>query len=162
MATFVRRKDSKGKDRITAMVRLQGLPRKTATFENMTKAKKWAQQMEVNLRDGRFFKKSESIKHTVNELVERFIEEMKIRLFKSINNYTQMLLWWSQELGHLKLSELTTSLIKEKQTQLSLGTTVRGKRRSPARVNRYLAVLSSALSTAVREWEWLDENPYTR
>ena len=162
MATFVRRKDSKGKDRITAMVRLQGLPRKTATFENMTKAKKWAQQMEVNLRDGRFFKKSESIKHTVNELVERFIEEMEIRSFKSINNYTQMLRWWSQELGHLKLSELTTSLIKEKQTQLSLGTTVRGKRRSPARVNRYLAVLSSALSTAVREWEWLDENPCSK
>ena len=116
MATFVRRKDSKGKDRITAMVRLQGLPRKTATFENMTKAKKWAQQMEVNLRDGRFLKESESIKHTVNELVERFIEEMEIRSFKSINNYTQMLRWWSQELGHLKLSELTPSLIKEKQT----------------------------------------------
>ena len=72
--------------------------------------------MEVNLRDGRFFKKSESIKHTVNELVERFIEEMEIRSFKSINNYTQMLLWWSQELGRFKLSELTTSLIKEKQT----------------------------------------------
>ena len=124
MATFVRRKDSKGKDRITAMVRLQGLPRKTATFENMTKAKKWAQQMEVNLRDGRFFKESESIKHTVNELVERFIEEVEIRSFKSINNYKQMLRWWSQELGHLKLRELTTSLIKEKQTQLSLGTTV--------------------------------------
>ena len=68
MATFVRRKDSKGKDRITAMVRLQGLPRKTATFENMTKAKKWAQQTEVSLRDGRFFKESESNKHTVNEL----------------------------------------------------------------------------------------------
>ena len=62
----------------------------------------------------------------------------------------------------MKLSELTTSLIKEKQTQLSLGTTVRGKRRSPARVNRYLAVLSSALSTAVREWEWLDENPCSK
>ena len=77
MATFVRRKDSKCKNRITAMVRLRGLPRKTATFENMTKAKKWAQQMEVNLRDGRFFKKSESIKHTVNELVERFIEEKR-------------------------------------------------------------------------------------
>ena len=48
----------------------------------MTKAKKWAQQTEVNLRDGRFFKESESIKHTVNELVERFIEEMEIRSFQ--------------------------------------------------------------------------------
>ena len=93
MATFIKRKESKGKDPITAMVRLQGLPTKTATFENMTKAKKWDQQKEVNLRDGHFFKESESIKHTVNELVERFIEDMEIRSFKSINNYTQMLRW---------------------------------------------------------------------
>ena len=75
------------------MVRLQGLPRKTTTFEKMTITKKWGQQKEVYLRDGLLFKESESIKHTVNELDERFIEDMEIRSFNSINNYSQMLSW---------------------------------------------------------------------
>lgn len=31
--------------------------------------------------------------------------------------------------------------------------------RSPATVNRYLAVLSHAFAVAVKEWGWLDDNP---
>ena len=159
MATFVKRTDSKGNQRITALVRLRGLPRQSATFENMTKAKKWAQQMEVSLRDGRFFKQSESSKHTLEDLIDRYVKELEISKFSSLRQYSQMLKWWKGELGHKKLSDLSTSEIKEKQTQLRTEFTSRGRIRSPARVNRYLASLSSALSTAVKEWEWLEENP---
>ena len=159
MASFVKRTDSKGNQRITALVRLRGLPRQSATFENMTKAKRWAQQMEVSLRDGRHFKQSESGRHTLEDLIDRYLEELEIAEFSSLKQYAQMLNWWRGELGKKKLSELSISDIKEKQTQLTTGSTIRGKKRSPARVNRYLASLSSALSSAVKEWEWLEENP---
>ena len=36
------------------------------------------------------------------------------------------------------------------------------KNRSGARANRYLAVLSSAMNTAVKEWGWLEDNPVTK
>jgi len=159
LATFVKRTDSKGKERITALVRLRGLPRQSATFENMTKAKRWAQQMEVSLRDGRYFKESEGRKHSLEDLIDRYLDELEISGFSSLKQYTQMLSWWKKELGKKKLSDFSASDIKEKQTQLSTEYTSRGKRRSPARVNRYLASLSSSLSTAVKEWEWLEENP---
>ena len=115
--------------------------------------------MEVSLRDGRFFKQSESSKHTLEELVDRYLNELEISNFSSLRDYRQMLSWWKEELGHKKLSELSTSEIKQKQTELSTAYISSSRRRSPARVNRYLATLSSALSTAVKEWEWLEENP---
>ena len=40
--------------------------------------------------------------------------------------------------------------------------TVRGRLRSPATVNRYMAALSSAYSVAVSEWQWVDENPVVK
>ena len=49
------------------------------------------------------------------------------------------------------LAELRDQLLKE--------TTYRNSIRSPSTVNRYLAALSKALTTAVKEWGWLKENP---
>jgi integrase len=42
---------------------------------------------------------------------------------------------------------------------LARGITVQGAQRSPATVVRYLAALSHAFTTAVKEWGWLDDSP---
>lgn len=159
MAAFMARTDKEGKTRITAIVRLRGLPRQSATFPNKTLAKRWATQVEADLREGRYFKQSQSQRHSLEDLIERFLDELELKEFKSLKQYRQILSWWSSELGYLKLSDLSSSLISDQKTKLFKETTLRSKRRSPARVNRYLAVLSSALSVAVKEWEWLEENP---
>ena len=64
-----------------------------------------------------------------------------------------------QNLGHVVLSDLTTSLIADYRDRLSAELTPRGTPRAPATVNRYLSTLSHALHVAETEWEWHQENP---
>ena len=50
-------------------------------------------------------------------------------------------------------------MIAECRDKLASEITLRGKPRSPATVNRYMAALSIALTTAVKEWGWLEDRP---
>src|SRR5439155_14056838 len=61
---------------------------------------------------------------------------------------------WSQRLGHRDVTDIGASLIAEERAKLAWKVT-------PATVNRYLAVLSHVLSTAV-EWGFLDNRPKFR
>ena len=159
MATFMKRSDKNGNDRITVIVRVKGYPRQSATFRNMTLAKDWAQRTEAAIKDGRHFKDKESKKHTLKELADRFVEELKDNQFKSLPEYKRILVWWVDKLGDYKLSEVTPALISEYKSKLIREETHMKRNRSGARANRYLAVLSSAMNTAVKEWGWLEDNP---
>jgi len=59
-ATFMKRKNKRGEDRITAVVRVKGASRYTATFRNLTMTKEWSQRFETSIKDGRHFKENES------------------------------------------------------------------------------------------------------
>lgn len=54
-------------------IRLKGYPAQTATFEILTDARKWVQQTETAIREGRHFKTSEAKRHTLGEAIERYI-----------------------------------------------------------------------------------------
>ena len=66
MAHIETRKDNSGDTRYRVQVRLKGFPTQSATFERKTDAKKWAQQTEAAIREGRHFKTVESKRHTVS------------------------------------------------------------------------------------------------
>ena len=158
----MRRKNKRGEDRITAVVRIKGSPRYSATFRSLKVAKDWSQRLEVSIREGRHFKENESERHTLKDLADRFISELEVNQFRSLSEYRIIMRWWANHIGHLKLSEVTPALISEYKGLLIRETTHYKRRRSGARANRYLAVLSSALNTAVREWEWMEDNPARR
>ena len=158
----MRRKNKKGEDRITAVVRIKGSPRYSATFRSLKVAKDWSQRLEVSIREGRHFKENESERHTLKDLADRFISELEDNQFRSLREYRIIMRWWANHIGHLKLSEVTPALISEYKGLLIRETTHYKRRRSGARANRYLAVLSSALNTSVREWEWMEDNPARR
>ena len=162
MATFMKRRNKNGEDRITVVVRVKGYPRQTATFRNMTLARDWAQRTEAAIKDGRHFKDKESKKHTLKELADRFLEELEDSQFKSLPEYKRIFVWWVNKLGDYKLSDVTPALISEYKSRLIKEETHMKKNRSGARANRYLAVLSSAMNTAVKEWGWLEDNPVTK
>ena len=73
--------------------------------------------------------------------------------------YAQQLKVWSSMIGELALAEITPALISECRDRLAKEVTSRGRVRSNASLNRYIAVLSSVMSVAVREWQWIEENP---
>lgn len=76
MAYIEERKTKDGKTHFRALICLKGHPKISATFERITDAKKWVQQTEAAIREGRYFRTSESKKHSVAELVNRYIENV--------------------------------------------------------------------------------------
>ncbi|NOY16409.1 MAG: site-specific integrase, partial [Gammaproteobacteria bacterium] len=55
-------------------VRMKGFPPQRKTFNRITDAKRWGKQTEVAITEGRYFKTAESQKHTLAEMVDRYIK----------------------------------------------------------------------------------------
>jgi integrase len=142
-----------------AEVRLRGFPPQRDSFRTKTDAKKWVQDTEAAIRDGRLKNHSGSRKHTVRELIDKFVVTSIPAHPIYYPKKVQLLNRWKEELGHLLLSDLSASHIAQVRDKLLLETTTKNTIRSSSTVNRYLAAFSKALSVAVKEWEWLEENP---
>lgn len=142
-----------------AEVRLRGHTPQRESFRTKSLAKKWIQDTESAIRDGRHFKTAEAKCHTLGELTDRFINQILPRYPKRQKKQAALLTWWKNRLGHLVLADLTPSVIAEARDSLLSETTKRKKLRSPSTVNRFLAALSKALTVAVQEWGWLDDSP---
>lgn len=97
MAYIQERKTDDGKLHYRVQIRLKGFPTQSATFERKTDAKKWAQQTEAAIREGRHFKFVESKKHTLGKLIDRYIRDILPTKPKSQKKQTAQLGWWSDE-----------------------------------------------------------------
>jgi len=160
MATIQERKDKEGKVRYRAIVRMKGHPPQSATFKRKTDAKKWIQDIESAIREGRHFKTVEAKRHTLGELIDRYKEEVIPYKTKITGDRQRPQLdWWKKQIGYVLLSDLSPSLITQQRTKLLNMSVGEDKKRSPASANRYMSVLSHALNTAMREWEWVEDNP---
>ena len=159
MANIEKRISNDGKNSYRVKVRLKGYPSHSATFERLTDAKKWAQHIESAIREGRHFKTTEAKRHTLAELIDRYIKIVLPSKPKAIQKQTALLQRWKDGIGSYALIDVTPSVIAECRDKLASEITLRGKVRSPATVNRYMAALSIALSTAMKEWGWLDDTP---
>jgi integrase len=147
------------------MVRRKGFPTQYATFSRRTDAKIWAQRVESDINRGRHVSENEAKKHTVADLVDRYLETLRLKRPHAHPKQRQLLTWWRDQLGAFSLMHLTPARISEKRDALlseNVGTTDLPKHRSPATANRYLAALSKACTVAMREWHWLQDNPVTR
>ena len=158
MATIRERLRKDGSKVFQVQIRLRGQRPTTMTFKRKTDAQKWIQNTESAIREGRYFKKSESRRHTVGELIDRYIEIELPQKPKMKREYGGQLIWWKDKIGHILLSDLNPPLIVECREALTKVITKRGSYMSNARVNRYLAALSSSMTTAVKEWHWLEES----
>ncbi len=159
MANIEKRNSSNGVTNYRVKIRLKGFPIQSATFERITDARKWAQQTESAIREGRHFKTTEGKRHTLAELIDRYIRSVLPHKPKSAYDQTRQLKWWSTEIGSHALSDVTPSLIAQYRDKLADGITHHGKPRAPATVNRYMAALSIVFTTAVKEWGWVDDTP---
>lgn len=159
MANIQERKSKDGKVSYRVQVRLRGYPPQSASFARKTDAKRWAQQIETAIREGRHFKTAEAKKHTLNDLIDRYIKAVVPNKKKHGAKQASQLQWWKQELGHYLLSDVTPALIAEKRDKLSQGMTYRGTKRSSSTVVRYMAALSHAFTIASKEWGWVEDSP---
>ncbi len=159
MATITTRTTSDGKKSFQVKVRLKGYPVQTATFERLTDARQWAQSTESAIKEGRHFKTAEAKRHTLAELIDRYVRDVLPTKPKSAQTQGGQLQWWRNQLGAYALADVTPALIGECRDKLAGSVSVRHKPFSPATVNRYIAALSHAFSMAVNEWGWLEYSP---
>lgn len=159
MATIRKRKDNDGGIRYQVIVRKKGVPPQYATFERMTDARRWGRQTESAIEEGRHFKTAEAKRHTLGDLINRYVNDVLPQKPSAYKRQKAQLDWWKDRIGMYTLADTTPSIIAEQRDYLAKGVTRLGKLRSPSTVNRYLAALSHAFTIAEKEWEWLDTNP---
>jgi len=134
-------------------VRRKGAPPLTATFTHLAEAKRWAQMTESAVLDGRHFPATEAKRHTLTDLIDRYIAEvLSHKRASTIPDQARQLRWWQTQLGHSLLADVTPAILVEHRNILTQG-------RANGTVNRYLAVLSHAFTVAVKEWQWCADNP---
>lgn len=161
MASIEKRTGREGKTVYRVRVRLKGYPIQTATFERKTDAKRWAQQTESAILEGRHFNAVEAKRHTLGELIDRYIRDV-LPHKKGKRDTLRYLRWWQSEIGDLLLADIRPAQIGECRDKFASAITVRGRKRSNATVIRCMAALSHALTVAVKEWGWIDNNPMLR
>ena len=142
MATIVRRPGKNGQASYRAQVRRKGAPPLLATFTKLSDAKKWGQITEAAILEGRHFTTAEAKRHTLTDLVERYLVEVMPQKRPS-TSYTQTrhLYWWRAQLGPHALAAITPATIAECRNQLA-------QNHAPATVVRYLSTLSHTYTTS--------------
>ena len=158
MASIQKRINKAGLVSYRVEVRKKGFPPQRATFKRKTDAKNWAEDTESAIREGRYFKFAEARKHTLKELIDRYIENILPTKPKA-RSQKQQLEWWRDEIGHYVLADVTPALVTEGKEKLQNEKTRTGKPRAPATVKRYLAALSHVFTIAVKDWNWTTDNP---
>jgi hypothetical protein len=162
MATIQTRKRKNGKNTYRVQIRRLDAPPISRSFNLKRDAMSWAAETENQISEGTFAMRHEAQKHTVAEMIERYIRTELLNKPRVGCDRRPHLKWWKALIGHKKLSEVSTALLVEMRDKLAGETTVRRNLRTPATVNRYLAILSHVFSVAVREWEWLETSPMPR
>ncbi len=126
-----------------------------------TPDKKLAQSIEAKIRtdivEGYYFEKLIGSKKTFKDMAERFMKEyapvvsssMQISYTTSLNHFNPFF----KETNLLSITPKAISRYKVLRTDEGA---------SPATINRELAMLSKAFSLAVKDWEWIKENPVSK
>ena len=150
-------------------VRRVGYPARTASFSTRRLAERWATTIEAEMIEGRHFRDAQQRRRTVAEAFDDY-EKNELPEKRSSAMHASALKWWRAELGTVKLANVTPKLLDKCRDKLKRSTYQRARptgarskfkdkavpeyRRSPATVNRFLAVLSHVFSV-----ERIDPNP---
>jgi integrase len=161
MASIVARKTQDGGTVYRALVRIKGFKPVSAHFEKKSDAKEWATNTEAAIRQDKYFKNSEGDGKTLYDLLERYMRDEMPHRNRSTNNIRQ-LNWWRQELGPLFLSKIRPSHIAACRDKLRTRGYEGKHPCSASTTNQYLAALSHVFTLAMKEWEWVDDNPVTK
>jgi len=115
MAYIEPRKTKDGKTRYRVQINMKGCPGQSATFERKTDAKKWAQDVESAIREGRHFKTVEAKRHTAKEMIDRYIKSVLPTKGEQKTNQKTQLGWWKSRLGDYTLADTSPHSLLDKK-----------------------------------------------
>ena len=129
--------------------------RKSTETEDRRLAKRIYDKVKGEIAEGRWFERLPGEEKTFGEMMEKYLNEYASKKLsaKSFQGYAKKPILY---LGDYLLCEISPKVINEfKIRRLSEGI-------KPATVNRELATMKKAFNLAVKEWEWVRDNPVLR
>lgn len=158
----ITKSNNKGRKTYKVRIRVRGYPEINATFWRRQDAQVFMYETELDIRNGRYMRPDRR-NRPLSRLIDRYILDYLPHKPHSESNrsfYNTELIWWNKKIGHMKLIDVTPSVIATCRDMLLREPTERtGRPRSPATVNHYLFALSHVYTVAMREWEWIEKNP---
>ena len=129
--------------------------------QSLGKNKKLAQAIEAKLRtevvEGTYFEKRIGHNKSFNALMDKFMQEYAPTVSENMQSaYKCYLKNLSRYFGNPGLDSMKPRLIAGYKVHR------RGEGASSSTINRELYMLSKAFNLAVKEWEWLSENPVNK
>ena len=115
----IEKRTNKNETTYRVKVRLKGQSTQTATFHRLTDAKRWAQQIESAIREGRHFKTTEAKKRTLTEAITRYKKHVLPTKPKSQYDQALQLSWWEEKIGNHILANITPALLAEQREKLA-------------------------------------------
>jgi integrase len=162
MATLEERRHKDGTVTYRVKVRRKGYRTLSRTFKQKTRAKQFIRKIESDIDQGSHSTNTEASKRSLAEAIDRYSQFTLPKKPKSQNQQTMQLSWWKQQIGDLKLAQVTPAVLSESRTLLAHEQTNKGIPRSDSTVNRYMAVISHLFTIAMKEWGWINSNPCRR
>ena len=129
-----------------------------STHRDHAKAKRWAAEKGAEIRDDAHFAGEANRNRRMAELLDRY-DNTVVSKKRDARNQRRQVLWWKARIGHLSVGNVSRSLIAQCRDELEVLPVGAGRRRAPATVVRYLAVLSHVYTVACTDWEWAETNP---
>ena len=129
--------------------------RKTTETEDPKLAKRIFDKVKGEIAEGKWFERLPGEDNTFGELMEKYMVDYSARnkaprtheRDKSLKKHLV------DFFGNLPLAEITPSLIAEYRTNR------RNEGAAPKTVNNELVLMSHAFNLAIKDWEWVKENP---
>jgi len=159
MASIYKRKNKDGTSCWRAVVRIKGYPSVSNHFDRKQEADDWAQEIERQIKAGKFKFDQHNTQHTYADLIDHFTASGALEHHRSAEDTIRHLNYWKDRLGAYALVHLTPERLGKERQLLMDTPSKNGQRRSPATINRYIASLSSSLTYAYRQLRWIGENP---
>jgi len=152
MATINLHKAQDGSITYRVRIRLKGMPLQTASFLTRPDAVKWAKVREGELLAGKHFPQKKA-NHTLAELIERYAHDVLPRKrYETQRRESYLLALWTKRLGAKELTDITKADIVKIRDEFA-------KRSAKSTtIHRYLNLLSHVLNTAIKDYDWLNDN----
>jgi integrase len=129
--------------------------RHSTETEDKKLAKRILDKIKGEIAEGKWFEKMAGEDKTFREMMDKYMVEHSARnkTRRSHNRDKSLLAHLLESFGDLAIAEITPPLISEYKTKR------RNEGAAPQTINNETSLMSHAFNLAIREWEWLRENP---
>jgi integrase len=127
--------------------------RKTTETEDPKLAKRIFDKVKGEIAEGKWFERLPGEERTFREMMEKYMAEHSEPKKASSERDRSSLTHLLPVLGDHLLTEITTKVIADYKKRRRI------EGASPCTINRELALLKHSFNIALKEWEWVQENP---